>query len=381
MGYINKYGIFINYKRSHKHLAGRIFDYFRMKGLNPFMDEYSMNQKDYRDALVQEIITVPFFLCILTKDGLEDLLSPEREGNMYYKEIETACLNNKRIFMIVADNINFNDLSGLPESIEKIKYINHYALPEENRYFYSVMNTLFEQDILSSDDIDQDILEETLNWRQYSLAKASTLITSRERLEKTTASLVNLFGKEFVDCVKNKEPFTGEYRTQEINMVCYAASRIVTPGKNMMDRKAYDFGLMFNIFAYLLEDKDFSLRIIITAPQSAAADDAIEYNKLGNSALEDYEEAVFLGSYASINKLKETEPYKTASKSARFKFMVTDCMLPYALFQVVYKNGWEEFNHIKVDLYSYGIDSSMDRRSMLIFQKTDPDNYNLWLSL
>lgn len=367
---MNKHGIFINYKRSHKHLAGRIYDYFNIKGLNPFMDEYSMNQEeDYRNILVQEIIASPYFLCILTKDGLADLLSNDYKNKAYYKEIEAACVNNKKILMIIFGDINFENLSALPETIEKIQYINHYRLPEENRLFYSVLDTLYKK------DIDLTMIEGVLNWREYSVRNTNTLMLSREELEKTTASLNNRFGKDFVECVKNRDKFNGEYHIKEINMVCYAASLVFAPDKKMVDRKAYDYGLLFNIFAYLLEDKNFTLRIITNAPQSTAATDAIEYAKLGNSALEEYEEAVFLGSYANINRLKQEEPYKSAFTNKRFKFMVTDCTLPYALFQIVYKNGWEEFNHIKIDLYSYDIDSSVDRRSMMIFEKNDRENY------
>lgn len=379
MGYINKHGIFINYKRSHKDLAGRIYDYLTLRGLNPFMDEYSMNQgEDFRDTLEQEIIDSLFFLSILSEDGVKDLTAPDHEDKPFYKEVETACLHNKKILMIVVGGIDFYSIGELPKEIEKIKYINHYPLPKENRHFHSVIDNLLKNDILNEAVTDKKTLEEALNWRMYAKHRANTLLAPRTELESSIASLNNRFGVDFVECVRNKEPFTGDYRIKEINMTCYAASIVVAPDKNMNDRKAYDFGLMFNIFAYLLEDMDFSLRIITNAPCTPATEDAIEYAKTGNSALEDYEEAGFLGSYASINQLREKEPYKSAFTEKRFRFMVTDCSLPYSLFQIQYKNGWEEFDHIKVDLYSYGIDSNADRRSMVIFRKTDSANYDFF---
>lgn len=369
----NRHGIFINYKRSYKHLAGRIYDYFNVKGLNPFMDEYSMNQEeDYRNILVREIIDSPYFLCLLTRDGLNDIYSENYEDKAYYKEIETACDNNKKILLIVFGDINFDSLSPLPERIKKIRYVNHYTFSEENRLFYSFMDTLYQK------DINLDLLSEVLNWREYTKRNSNILMCSREKLDGSVASLNNRFGRDFVDCVRSGKEFNGEYRIKEINMVCYAASLIFAPEKNMIDRKAYDFGLLFNIFAYLLNDKNFTFRITINAPESAAAKDAIEYAKLGNSALEDNETAIFLASYANIDMLKQEEPYKTAFAEKRFKFMVTDCALPYALFQIVYKSGWEEFNHVKVDLYSYDIDSSVDRRSFMIFEKDDKDNYDFF---
>ena len=38
-----RHGAFINYKRTHMHLAGRIYDYFMHKGFMPFMDVNSLH--------------------------------------------------------------------------------------------------------------------------------------------------------------------------------------------------------------------------------------------------------------------------------------------------------------------------------------------------
>ena len=46
---------------------------------------------------------------------------------------------------------------------------------------------------------------------------------------------------------------------------------------------------------------------------------------------------------------------------------------------MVYKDGWEEFNHVKVDLYSLDLDSSVERRSMIIFEKDDKINYDFFV--
>ena len=68
------YGVFINYKHTHKHLAGRIYDFFVTKGAGPFMDDYAMNQdRDYRERLLREVRNAPYFLCLLTEDAVEEL--------------------------------------------------------------------------------------------------------------------------------------------------------------------------------------------------------------------------------------------------------------------------------------------------------------------
>lgn len=369
---IKTHGIFINYKRTHKHLAGRIYDYFKGKGILPFMDDYSMFQKDYRETLIEQVTDTPYFLCLLTEDGVEELTKNPTDEAIYFREIKTACEKNKKILVLVYGNVNYDTLCNLPPEIEKIKYINHYRIPEESRFFYSVMDELY------TNDIDESILHGSLDWRDISVHKSNIWLASRTEMEKGTASFENRFGRDFVDCIRNKRKFKGEYRIKEINMVCYAANIILCKSSNYLDRMAYDYGMMFNIFAGLLADPDFSFRLVINAPQSLASIDAINYSKLGNSSLEDNEELVFLSSYANINSMKNLEPYKSAFLNKRFRFMVTDCVMPYALFQIIYKDGYQEFNHIKIDLYSCNLDSAVERRCMMIFQKDDPDNYSFF---
>ena len=69
------------------------------------------------------------------------------------------------------------------------------------------------------------------------------------------------------------------------------------------------------------------------------------------------------------------DPYKTAEEQNRFQFTLSNCVMPFSIFRVIYKAGWEELNHVKVDLYSLNLDSSSDRRSILIFEKDDRVNY------
>jgi len=382
--YQNQHGIFISYKRhSHKHLAGRIYDYFYMKGLDPFIDEHSLHasEKDHFWDDIEEVINnTPYFLCLISKEGANDLLSDSYKDQYFCKEIMTAIKGKqersvpKTIIVITDDGVDYNALKNLPEELAPLLDINFYRFPESNRLFNSFMDEIFRN------DINLDHLRGVLNWQEYTSLNSNTLILSREDLEHSNASLNNRFGEEFMQSVESGTEFTGINRIKEVNMLCYAANLIFTPERNMVDRHAYDYGTMFNIFTKLLYDEDFTMRIITMAPDSDAAKDAIEYEKLGNSSLEEYEEAVFLGSYVKIHGLMEQEPYASAKRDKRFSFMVTECALPYSIFQIVYKNEWRRFNHIKVDLYSFGIDSSVERRSMLFFEQ-DPaqkENYDFF---
>lgn len=371
------YGVFINYKHTHKHLAGRIYDFFVTKGAGPFMDDYAMNQdRDYRERLLHEVRNAPYFLCLLTEDAVEELCalndSSDNEENIYFEEIKTAFESARKILVLTYGNINYDVLKKLPESISGIKYINHYKIPEENRLFYNVMEELHLR------DIDYEVLKDVVSWREIIKRKANTWLTSRGKLENDIASLNERFGRELVECVKRHDDFTGNSCIKEINMVCYAATIIINTDVARIDRRAYDYRTMFNIFAQLLKEERFIFRLVVNAPLSVASKDAVNYSKLGNHALMDNEEAVFLNTYANINRMIESGPYKTASKERRFTFTVTECVLPYAMFQIVYDEENREKNHIKVDLYSCNMDSSDDRRTMVIFRREDQENYDFF---
>lgn len=387
-GHHNKHGIFISYKRqSHRHLAGRIYDYLHTKGLDPFIDEHSLHASEnnhFWKDIEEEINSTPYFLCLLSKEGVEDMLSENYldEDQIFCREVITALRGKqersvpKKIIVIADEGVDCKVLKNhLPKELASLMDITFYDFPKSNRLFFDFMDEIYKN------DINIDDLKNVLNWQEYISMNSNTLIMPRMKLEHNYASLSNRFGEELMQSIENGTEFTGRNRIKEINMVCYAASIIFAPDRNMIDRKAYDYGKMFNIFTRLLQDEDFSMRIITTAPDSEAANDAVEFEKLGNSALEDNERAVFLCSYAKIHKLIEQEPYASALKDHRFTFMVTECALPYAIFQIIYKNGWEEFNHVKVDLYSLGIDSSMERRSMLFFEQNyaQKDNYNYFV--
>ncbi|MDO5106653.1 MAG: hypothetical protein Q4D39_00110 [Coriobacteriaceae bacterium] len=49
--------------------------------------------------------------------------------------------------------------------------------------------------------------------------------------------------------------------------------------------------------------------------------------------------------------------------------------MPFAFFQIIYKDPWKEYNHIKVDLYTEGLANNISRRSMIVFEQDDQDTY------
>ena len=374
--YTNHHGIFICYKRSHSYLAGRVYDFFKYKGLDPFMDEQNMHRtNNFPEMLKNEIISTPYFLCILTEDGLADLLSESYAENVYFKEIKTALDSGRDIIILREEVVTYEKFRDIPDEDvrEGLKVIHSNIISDNNEAFTHVLELIYQS-------IDLAKLKGVINWREYTQLNSNVLLLQRNELQDTTATLENRFGAEFVQCVRDRKEFTGQYIIKEINMACYSANMIFTADRDMLDRNSYDLGMMFRIFANLLKDPDFNLRMVLNAPGSFAAQDAVDYRKLGNSSFEEYPEAVFLSSFSNIHKLMGIEPYSSASQQRRFSLILTECCLPYAIFHVVYKKGWEELNHVKIDLYSINIDSSEERRSMLIFEKDNKADYDFFVN-
>lgn len=377
----DKHGLFISYKRSNKFLAGRIYDYFYYRGLNPFMDEHTLHQtNDFEEQILTEIDKAPYFLCLITEDGYKELKTPEKDVTsdmVYLAEVKRA-LENKDVqirLLLYPDNFDIKK-EELNPSVVGLAKANYYKIHDSNRSFISTMQELFEK------DFDEKKLISFLDWKEYEYFNGQTVVNARGELENLDYGLFSLkhrFGKEFVENIRNNVEFdASKHHIKEINMVCYAGSIIFAPHRHMVDHKAYDYGLMFNIFSKLFNRNDFHLNMIINAPFSEAAKSAVKYKKLGNDALKDDEQAIFYGSYGSLCDLIKDGPFKKASENNQFEFMVTERPLPYALFEIIYDDEYKDYNHIKVDLYSYGIDSNNERRTMVFFQTSDPENYNFF---
>lgn len=63
----------------------------------------------------------------------------------------------------------------------------------------------------------------------------------------------------------------------------------------------------------------------------------------------------------------------------RFEFYLSRISLPFAIFNVEFTPDYKRYNHIKVDLYSAELDTEDNRRSFIIWERDDPDNYHFFL--
>lgn len=361
-----KNGVFISYRRAYAHFAGRIHDYLAYRGFDPFMDVYILRQGHFEEKLMDEISDCPYFLLALQKGCLDNL----SENDTFCKEIAAAlkCKRPEDILIVGDSDFKMPEAEMLPECIRELPEFHCNTITHE--HFGEEMMDLTRR-------ISADKISDAINWKEYVLKNGKTIISSRSVIENSYATMNNRFGRELIEAVKQGKHYDGEQTIRQIRMSCYAASIIFNPARDMVDDKAFDNGLLFNVFGELLRDPEFSLEILINAPDSPGAKVAIENNMLGNSALEEIPEAVFYGAYAGITRLIGEDPvFKEAYRTKRFRFYLTDMVMNGAIFQIEYKQQWREFDHLKYDIYSYNLTTNMDRRSMLFFRAEDTENYN-----
>ena len=364
---MGKHGVFISYRHEDWALAGRIYDFLDAKGMHPFLDAAVLHQGRFPDLLQQEILDTPYFLCVLT----QNTFSSDDPNDWVYKEIEIALSCQEKEFLLIADG-DFDWPDVLPEKIAKLKEWQFITVDRSN--FHHKLEKLCLR------GIHWEVLSGVLDWRQRLHSANNTYLGKREHIERVLAPLSERFGTGLLDALQQNAEYNGENHIRFIHMSCYAASIIFSNQQDIVDERAFDLGMMFNIFKWLLRDPSFNMEVVINAPEGIAVQDAIDHEKLGNSALETCPEAIFLSSYCNISRLIAEDPiFSKAYKEKRFRFMVTENVLPHALFQVEYKPAFEEYSHMKVDLYSEGLTSNMERRCMMIFKQDDPENYDFFV--
>ncbi|MCI8610244.1 MAG: DUF4062 domain-containing protein [Firmicutes bacterium] len=70
---------------------------------------------------------------------------------------------------------------------------------------------------------------------------------------------------------------------------------------------------------------------------------------------------------------------KSADIQSQFEFGVAKFVIPYAIFNVEFTDKYKYYNHVKVDLYCPALGDEDERRSFIIYQREDPENYKFFV--
>ena len=127
------------------------------------------------------------------------------------------------------------------------------------------------------------------------------------------------------------------------------------------------------------------LEVITNAPLPALIQDAKAKVPPTGRTVEERIASIY-DVYFNIKTLKSSgsnsDPvFASASKDengSRFIHKLTNIVLPYSLFQIIFEDSYKGNNHIKVDIYSPEVASNGKRISMVFFESTDNDNYKFF---
>ncbi len=164
---------------------------------------------------------------------------------------------------------------------------------------------------------------------------------------------------------------------KEIRILNYACNAILSP--HIVDYIGMPSNRDFSdTIDKLVVDENIRLTIVITAPMSMAAEEALTSQKIVNLNTDTHNRnQVFFQSFSGIqNRIDVGGSFYHSYQSGRFNYRITQIALPYGLFQVKYNDPSKD--HIKIDLYSPYISRESKRRSIFIYKATDPENYRFF---
>lgn len=211
------------------------------------------------------------------------------------------------------------------------------------------------------------------------LATAGKLIRAKKRAEtaeKNEQLARNAFGAR--DKVDNSIPLDERFAVglgiKEVRIMNFASTTLLVP--DVADTYGMrSSGELAERLEQLVCEENVRVRIIVTAPDSVAAREAVENEKVINVLVpHNARERIFYDAYAALRKkISEGGSFHESYQSGRFVYRLTEVALPYGIFQVIYDDPKK--NHIKLDIYSPFITREKERRTIYIYESKSPEDY------
>lgn len=125
----------------------------------------------------------------------------------------------------------------------------------------------------------------------------------------------------------------------------------------------------------IMKETKASVELILTEPNENNINDL--KTKIANHRAGSSRGALYSALATLYKNLTTDTVYAQRSKTTpiMFDFYVMKTSMPFGIFNVEFLNEASEYNHVKVDLYSAALDDEDDRRSFIIWQADDPENY------
>lgn len=129
----------------------------------------------------------------------------------------------------------------------------------------------------------------------------------------------------------------------------------------------------------IMRETQANIELILTYPNDYNIKDL--ETKIANRRSGSSEGALYSALATMYQNLSADTIYAQRSMSAPvlFRFYAMKTSMPFGIFNVEFLGEAQKFNHVKVDLYSAALNNEDSRRSFIIWQATDPNNYDFFV--
>lgn len=129
----------------------------------------------------------------------------------------------------------------------------------------------------------------------------------------------------------------------------------------------------------ILRDTDANIELILAEPNAYNLKDL--KTKIANCTAGSPEGTLYSALSVLYKNLSTDTIYRRRNNDppVRFHFHVMKTSMPFGIFNVEFLDDAQKYNHVKVDLYSASLDNEDERRSFVIWQRDDPQNYKFFV--
>lgn len=161
-----------------------------------------------------------------------------------------------------------------------------------------------------------------------------------------------------------------------VRILNLASNILIKPTNAETEHKQQDVNIS-GIIGRLLKKPKVNIRLIHTKPTDDTLNDA--KSKITNISCISTDEIMYSAQNTIYEMLTTDKVYQNAYEKNRFNYFVTTINMPYAIFNVEFKKEYAHLNHVRIDLYSALLNNENLRRSMIIWETTDKENYKFFV--
>lgn len=164
-----------------------------------------------------------------------------------------------------------------------------------------------------------------------------------------------------------------------IRIMNFASNLIINPEMAEIGHIASSDILLSDAIVRIMKETEATVELVLTEPNKYNVKDLD--TKIANRRAGSCADALYSALATLYRNFSTDTIYATRWKSRPrlFFFYLMKTSMPFGIFNVEFIGEASRYNHVKVDLYSAALKTEDDRRSFVIWQTQDPENYKFFV--